>query len=550
MDDGDDGHDDAGHGDGPGNCKAIMCRLQDNLVFTGGVNTEGHIEWDWDRVPAALQMATDKDHLLLKRGHKEFMDEFAIAQVSSNEFHYRGIGSEIGMKGKHTMESRALLLMIALVPGRKASKVKAKETSLQLLKLFVEVSMKGQKQSLGVSIFGHDCCFHSQELQFNNGHTQQLHILLQHHRDASELWTRLCQCPWYECRITSPLQNASIFDIFFLVLYAKAHQKSSRIWEDVGQFLWPKIVWVAGYCLEEYGLRLSQRSLEAAPLLKTKKGNSRRTPFINKLVLLQRVQGKKSHRRTIMGTHTDIVPSSNELVKSEPLLVCGEYMKLLANAYTDCHHVQVSWDPSSYPDGDEVMVTTVFSHHNGLAAYLPIQCLLPVRANELDDELKALVSMKRVCRVAGFAEFRALCNALGGISKPLGGFKVDDNVLWKPLAVQERRELIDGKYYIYHQSTGDRKIQMPEDFNFDQQKILVSVTDQGSVNLSVLDYVQHHLKLCVLVAFGRQHRTWNDLKSGMKAAGFFKTFLSYALVHNINYGPSASKAWFKKKLHH
>lgn len=542
--------DDSGHGNESDNCKAILCRLKDNLVFTGAVNTEGHIEWDWDRVPAALQMATDKDHLLLKRGLKEFMDEFAIAQVSFNEFHYRGKDAELGMKGKHTMESRGLLLMIALIPVRKASKVKAKETSLHLLKMFLEVSMHGQEQSVGVSIFGNDFNFHSQEMKFNSGHTQQLHMLLQHHRDASELWTRLCQYPWCGCRITSPMQNASIFDIFFLVMHAKVHQKASRIWEDVGQFLWPKLLWVAGYVLEEYGLKLSQRPLEAAPLLKSKKGNSRRTPFINKLVLLKRVHGKKSHRRTIMGTHTDIVPANNELVKSEPLLICGEYMKMLANAYTDCHHLQVSWDPSSYPDGDEVMVTTVFSHQNGLAAYLPIQCLLPVRTNELDDELKALVSMKRVCRVAGFAEFRALCNALGAISKTLGEFKIDDNVLWKPLAVQERREFTDGKFYIYNQSTQDRKVQMPEDFNFDHQRILVSVTDQGSINLSVLDYVQYHLKLCVLVAFDRQHRTWNDLKSGMKATGFFKTFLSYALVHNVNYGPSASKAWFKKKLHH
>jgi hypothetical protein len=75
----------------------------------------------------------------------------------------------------------------------------------------------------------------------------------------------------------------------------------------------------------------------------------------------------------------------------------------------------------------------------------------------------------------------------------------------------------------------------------------VSITDQGAVNLGVLDYAVYHLGLSILVAFDRQHRTYNDLKSSLKFAGLFRSFLSFTLLFNINYAPMGSKQWFERK---
>ena len=89
--------------------------------------------------------------------------------------------------------------------------------------------------------------------------------------------------------------------------------------------------------------------------------------------------------------------------------------------------------------------------------------------------------------------------------------------------------------------------QWPPTFSLQKQCILTSVTDQGSVNLSVLDYIEYHVGLMVCIGFDHQHRCWNFLKSSLKTAKLFRSFLAYGLLFNLNYAPMGSKAWFAKK---
>ena len=125
------------------------------MVFTGRTNEEECAEWDWERVPVALGMQTAKDHLLLRRGMSEFQKEFSVAQVSFNQFHYRGLGSN-KETGRHTMESTALLLMIALMASRKSVRNNCKIAALEVLKAFLQLCMDKATHTCACSVLGDD----------------------------------------------------------------------------------------------------------------------------------------------------------------------------------------------------------------------------------------------------------------------------------------------------------------------------------------------------------------------------------------------------------
>ena len=530
----------------------FLLRLLNGKVLTGKVNNSGHSEWDWSRVTNALDMKTAKDHVFLKRGKDEFQDEFRLAQVSFEEFHYRGQDIQ-GECGVHTMESRALWLMLCLLPLRKQVRANVKQKAVGLVKMLIDAMLAAGSGNASLllqgTIFGTDFQYHSKQVCFSSlGTTTDIAELFDCHSKASAMWARLSSKDWCGHKITSSLENVTLFDFVLFLMYAKSHQQgiASEIWRDIGCFLWPMVLFMLGDALEECSKVLQAKDAEPAPLLKTKTGGTKRVPFINKLLLLRKLKKNKVHRRLVMSSHSDLVPSNTQLVRNEALLETAEYLKLLDATFSNCSWVQVSWDPSTYA-GDEVLVATVFSAQCGVAGYLPIQFLHPVAASELEEELRVLAGKKTLTRVAGYAELRALSHALAGIKKSLGDFKLPDNLLWKALGHDEHRELVGGKYFVVKTSTGERAPQFPEAFNIHNQGLLVSVTDQGRVNLGVLDYIVYHVGLAVLVAFDRQHRTYNDLKSSLRAAGLFKTFLAYAMIFNLNYSPMGSKTWFLKK---
>ena len=140
-----------------------------------------------------------------------------------------------------------------------------------------------------------------------------------------------------------------------------------------------------------------------------------------------------------------------------------------------------------------------------------------------------------------------LSHALAAVGKHLSNFRLPSDLLWKALGNHQERVLEHGQFWIVEKDTGVRALQYPPHFRVQDQSLLVSITDQGAVNLGVLDYAVYHLGLSILVAFDRQHRTYNDLKSSLKFAGLFRSFLSFTLLFNINYAPMGSKQWFERK---
>eukprot|EP00435_Cladocopium_sp_Y103_P003251 s4050_g1.t1 len=125
-----------------------------------------------------------------------------------------------------------------------------------------------------------------------------------------------------------------------------------------------------------------------------------------------------------------------------------------------------------------------------------------------------------------------LAHALAAISINLDMFQVTDALHWQPLEEFESRELKGGKYMevLYDQQhhkgdqVADPRALLAQRYTFPPQHALVSITDQGAVNLGGLDYITYHLKLTVLCAHDRQHRTYNDLKSALRVSRLLKSF--------------------------
>lgn len=526
----------------------FVLKVFDQVSFTGKINQEGSAEWEWARVPAALNLKTSKDGLALKRGMDSFQQECTIAQTSFNELHYRGLKSD--EVGAHTIESKGFLLMIALVTPKKSIHANAKAMAIRILKGLAEAAMTivGDEHEwvCNCTMFGTDMAYHTYVVSFAHGTTHDLGDMFLEHNEATPLWGQLAKKSWSGHTISSHTAHASFIDLVHFLLYAKCHSHAQAIWRDIGQFLWPQILAMFGEAVEKLAHKLAKRDLEAAPLLKTKAGGVKRIPFANKLLLLRKVRFNKNHRRLVMSSHTDLVPAGTGLVRNEPLLECSKYLEMLIATFSSCSHLQVSWDPSNY-SGQEVLVATVWSNQCMKAAYLPIQVLLPVATDEVSKEIQQLAVKKQITRVDGFCELRALAHSLMGIGKRLEQFFLPQEMQWQALGTLEQRVFLRGKFWIYNSATGQVTQQIPDFFNYSAQHILVSISDQGGVNRGVLDYMVNYLHMCVVVAWDGHHRCWNDMKHALRATKLLRTFLSFAMMFNINYGPMNSKTWWEKK---
>ena len=206
---------------------------------------------------------------------------------------------------------------------------------------------------------------------------------------------------------------------------------------------------------------------------------------------------RKHHRQQITRTHGDKVTESSWLVRHEAIVEVGIYEKKRTPLLAPCSHIQVSWDPSSYGLVDvgeegkiagESLVAAVYSHQADLAAYLPLQEITKVRASHLLDDLATISRAKELTRLEGFAEIRALSHALEGVGKTLSSYLLDADLA---LAL----------------SPGvDINTRLPDGLNLAHLDVLTSVSDQGPLNMSALNYLQFKLPMLLWVMFDPFHR--------------------------------------------
>ena len=129
--------------------------------------------------------------------------------------------------------------------------------------------------------------------------------------------------------------------------------------------------------------------------------------------------------------------------------------------------------------------------------------------SDVDPHFKALATKKKITRVEGYNELRALCHSLKAIGMSI-----------------ERRAGIKGTHFkVTNTLKGTTTAQLPPGFDITQQPILVSVSDQGGINRGLLDYVQYKVGTMTAALYDFQHRLWSDTKTAMKVAKVFKAFL-------------------------
>ena len=161
-------------------------------------------------------------------------------------------------------------------------------------------------QGFVAAIFGSDNCWHQHDLAFDKqGVTLGLHELIQHHTKAAAMWEKLRAKPWCQWKLSSLTAAATLWDLLLFMMFAKAHQGNHSVWVEVCQLMWAKVLRLGGALLDAAGLRASKEPIQPVPLLKTKRGFTKRIPMVNKLVMLHRVK-KKCHRRVAMGESSRI----------------------------------------------------------------------------------------------------------------------------------------------------------------------------------------------------------------------------------------------------
>ena len=525
--------------------KPVLIRLGDQ-VLTGLARGEEFtdIEWDWNRVVQNTEMKTQKDHYYLKRNWESFKPEFQAAQIPMDELKYKGQQVKSDAFQQHCMSSRALFLMVSLIVCNRRF---AQDIKFKALSMLVSILKVVASSAVFVgTIFGHEG-WHQQAVNFDNaGVTRDLEDLFRSHAGAVASWSKLMGTEFCGIKISSPLSHTNLWDMVVFLLWAKTNPTVKHVWHHAGRFLWPHVLLVCGQLLDRAAVLSLQKPIEAVPLMKTRAGHHKRTPFVNKWVLLQKMKESKKHRKHSMQTHKDIVPAGSHLVTHEQMMEVGLYMKNARKAFANACHLAISWDPSTYDV--ETLVSCLWSPQVKKAVFPPIQNLTPLVSSELAEELKELAAVNRLTRIDSYNELKALSHALAAFGWPLEKFMLGADLHWRPLSSSQSRVRIQGQIYIKDEESNTLLLQIPCAFDINKTPLLVSLSDQGSLNRAGLDYIVYKLGLPVLVEFDEHHRCWNDLRDALrKTHTLYKTFLSFALLFNINYGPSGSKAWMEKK---
>ena len=533
--------------------RPVLITLNDQRHVVATVSKPANlVEWEWARAVQAVGLKDKKDYRLLQRNKKALEVACAEAEICYNQIHYRGKGEKD--RGRHHMESNVfILLLLWLVLNRRVGadvKAKALTLVLELLKLATSV-LPTAVAFVGMAFADNMFVYESLAVD-STGCVANLSQLLFKSAAAMALWNKLMKEPFCSKTICSSHLAPTLWDLVLLLVCAKNNISQGLCWANCGQLLWPKVLFVCGHMLDMLAVHRAQGELTHLPLLKSKKGHTRRVPWVNKLLLLRKLRKKKLHRKDAAETHGDMVPERSALVTSENFLCASIYSSKLKAAFQKTHHVAVHLDPSTYDCS--TMVSVLFSAEagqegHGLAAYLPVQNMSPVLKDELCKEVQELGAINKLTRIDGFNELRALSHSVQAVDKPLQQFKVNSAIKWQALAKHEVRVWEDGQFFIVDELSGQKVQQLPLTFDIGATPVLISVSDQGGINRAGLDFLTHRLHLLAHIAWDPFHRGYNDLKSSLKQAKghLFKAMLAYSLVWNSGYGPAGSKEWFHKK---
>ena len=535
--------------------QVAVVKLDTGATLTAKVCKE-NIEWEWARAVEFMGAKSTKNHWYLNKTDL-FQQEFREAHISWSQFKYMGKDVDASLQGHHAFESGAFMLMMLLVSLNRRFHPSVKAAALglacNLLRVGAAAMANVGNMSIAVLIYGGNKQYHPVTITLQEGCTLAgMAAILSLSPPASRAWTALIAHAWCGYKIRSQVEHATLFDAVLFAMFIKNSQnkKFKNAWNYVGQFLWPQLLWLCSRTLDALACQKAALPLEQVPLLKCQSGTTRKrkAPWINKMILLQKMRTMKHHRKSGMQTHGDLVTHSDQLVLSENLVTTGQYLVNAQQAFSNVRHLTIHWDPASYDCS--TLVAVAYSHEKGVACIPPIQNITPLLKKDVCSEIQELAAGKnQLTRMDGYTELRAVSHCLKGIGLPLEKFVLDPAIQWKAIAQGKHRILKDGKIYIVDEETGKIEPVLPPCFHISQTYLLCSISDQGGINRASLDYCQFKLGMPLLVLYDPFHRCWNDLKETLKKTkkNLFKTLIAFARIWNCNFGPMGSKEWFNKK---
>ena len=520
---------------------------------------DGKPEWLFTRLHAECKVGIEPWRLWKSPGvQTTFRDlEVALSELVTP-------GSEINTDWQdRTLLSRGFFAMLFFLTRVRSQKAAVKQRALQMLQGMMLLAVKFHcavhgAATLWGNVFDGQGVLHTEELVFNDlGICQNWGSLLARSGAGQRLWTKLRRKLWLgQCIVTS-LDSASLSDILLFLAYSLAHtketEKGQAHWLVIGRLVLPPLINAVGGFLDSYAVHLSQKRLEALPALQNRHGRARRgLDPVNRMVFLFKLRREKVHRRRVGKTHEGLIPLDSVWCRREALVDALEHQRLLsATAQGHPHQIVVCWDPSTY-GGKNTSVACFWSNHLLRGGYLMNQQIHTMMVSDVSDSLIKQALGRKLTRIEGYNEMRALFAAL---DKSLGWsaecFLKPDDLLLRPLAADEVRvKGADGLWYFVNTRTGQAQRQVPQQVKLESLPLLVSVSDQGPLNLAALNFLQFSPQALMIQAlYDPFHRGWNDLKLALKRASFrgWRAVLELVVFLNVSYGPFGSGTWWYRK---
>ena len=523
-------------------------------------------EWLYIRLHTFCAIATEP-WKFLKQNMSSLQKLLGKLQCPESEIHYRGNldgGGSCQWK-EHTLNSRGYLILLLLIMSSRPLKHDCKQKALRLLLGLIElafmtvIAAEGANIQLMLNIIGADRDLVGRPVTFDaQGLCKEWADLLSHSPGACSLWGTLRRTLWLGRCITTDMQQASLCDIVFFLCWIISHSGSRKmlgqnLHTDIGLQAVPFLLTVCGQWLDRLAVVKSSEALQLLPVLKTKHGYLRKKiDPVNRMLLLFKLRKDKLHRQRIARTHGDAVSAETTWARQEALLDCVLHQRAILQAMQGHpKQVCVSWDPSSY-GGKDIMVCIAYSSSLQKGCYCLNQLMAKMKLSDVHDSLIKSARDKKLERIEGYNELRALGKCLESINMHWRDFQVPPGFCLRPLRSNEFRILHPetGRAYIYDEDKDEAVPEVPIGFDLGDIAVLVSISDQGPCNWAALNYMmwskQAHLIHCIWDPY---HRSWNDCKNSAKKSKskMWRAILELVLLFNLSYGPFGSGQFFYTK---
>eukprot|EP00438_Fugacium_kawagutii_P036662 Skav236023 [mRNA] locus=scaffold1524:87232:91566:- [translate_table: standard] len=502
---------------------------------------------------------------MLSSNRDSILTEFSRFEVPDAELHYRQRDEQQERQKKHmwkehTLNSRGLLVLLVWSIRNRALSVQSKKLAMNLGKALIQLGLAYAAASGAVtwmcSAPTNNGQLHQVFLQFSDqGVTHNWSSVLEAFQPALNLWKKLQRNTWLGYCICSSPESATIQDIFFFICYVSAHPAlkmfGNNMLNTFGKVVGAQMFLHAGAWLADYAKHLCTLAMEALPMSRSRAGVLRRAlDPVNRMLLLAKLKNEKIHRARIAKTHDELTPKHLRMLRYEAYLEVFLYAQILRKCFKNQHQFSICWDPSTY-GGKETLVSTVYSPDLNLSAYLLNQQITKLLLSDLHESLLPLAKQRKLTRLAGYNELKGLSHALCSIGMSLMDYVVPEGLVLRPVTADELvvKDPM-GRPLLYNTKTTVAAPMVPDHIDLAKLPVLVSISDQGPVNVPALNYLMYSKQALLLTSqWDVFHRCWNDIKLAGKRSlgGIWNVVLQLTLLFNVNYGPFGSGSWFHKK---